>query len=81
VASLEHKVHSRRKMPNPQVYFEENRPALDGQAARERRGTADCNEYRQVAEACCGAQSLTGVDPATPLRPLNLPTRQLANAC
>jgi len=25
-------------------------------------------EHRQVAEACCDAQSLTGVDPATPLR-------------
>jgi hypothetical protein len=34
LASLEHKVHSRRKMRNPQVYFEDGRPAIGGQAAQ-----------------------------------------------
>jgi hypothetical protein len=38
------------------------------QPAYIRPSAADRSEYRQVAEAYCDAQSLTGVDPATALR-------------
>jgi hypothetical protein len=40
-----------------------------GRRAQDIKGSvADRCEYRQAAGACCDAQSLTGVDPATPLR-------------